>query len=116
MLVGAAVGVVAVTVVIIIALRRRKRKKVVLHAPAIAMSNLVYGGNTSKLQVYTQSAIYYFLYLYAVTDIDGDSIAKEKYASGVLNSHFTTDDTYDVPTWGPVVYEAIGAESPYEMV
>ena len=64
MLVGAAVGVVAVTVVIIIAHRRRKRKKVVLHAPAIAMSNLVYGGNTSKLQKYTQSAVYYFFHIF----------------------------------------------------
>ena len=108
-------GVVCVTVVVIFVLRRRKRRKIVIHSPAIAMSNLVYGGITLKLQ-HTHnmhSAVYSFLCFYAVTD---DSIAKEKYNSGVQNPIFTADDTYDVPTWGQGVYEAIQGESPYEMV
>jgi len=58
--------------------------------------------------LYTLSCVFY-----TVTD---DSIAKEKYDSSVKNPIFTADDTYDVPTWGQGVYEAIQGESPYEMV
>ena len=60
-LVGAAVGVVSVTVVAIFVLRRRKRRKIVLHSPAIAMSNLVYGGITLKLLTRTTCRVLYTL-------------------------------------------------------
>ena len=55
-------GVVCVTVVVIFVLRRRKRRKIVIHSPAIAMSNLVYGGIILSYNTYNmQSAVYTFL-------------------------------------------------------